>query len=806
MASKVLKASLIIGGAVSGTLKSALSNTESSLKRVGGAIADVDRKQRLMGQSINTFGRMGKNVEGLRRQYSELATQGERLRRVHASLDRIERARAANIAQRGQLGGSLMGSVGTLGAAAFALSRPVGNAATFARENQLIGNTADMTRLQIAALGNTILTEARNTNQGANELQRSIGFLIAAGMDAQTAQASIRTIGRTTTAAGADIEDLSRAAFTLQDSLKINPAGLQSALDILAVAGKEGNVELKDMAKVLPVLGSSFAAMKMQGAEAAATMGAALEVARKGSASADEAANNMQNFMAKIMSPDTLKKAKKGFGLDLYKIITDAQKTGGNPFEAAMQAVMKATAGDQKKIGQLFGDMQVQNFVRPMIQNWDEYNRIKNKALNESAGTTDRDFAAMMETDAEKMKAAKIAADNLSKAFGAALMPAIGDAAASLTTLLDRTTVFVQQNPKLVATTAKVVVGMLAMRTAVLGLRYAWTFVRGPILGAMRLFQSFRAGTLLAQMGRFGPIALRLASVFRMVATAVAAIGGGPIAVAVAAITVAALVVRKYWEPIKAFLAGVWEGLSIAGGQAMGELMQAIEPLRPAWEAVGGLLREAWNWLSNLIAPAQYSGAELSRVAAAGKVVGQALLVNFRIGIQIIGGLVKAIVWLGGALGTAAGWIVEKLGKVWDKVKGPAGAAIDWIMGKLQPLLNGIGWVADKVGGGLGWAAGKAAGGARVVVGAVTSPTGSGQGAAVTTGPLADLGRAQGRPAPSMPAPASRGGTVVQQHQQNHIVIHQQPGESGDAVARRTADELQRRRSIAGRSALGDRE
>lgn len=796
MATKVLKASLIIGGAISSSLKSGLLDTQTGLQRIGGTIGDLTRKQRALGNTLASFSGMRvKNIDQLHTQYGQLSQQLDRLRHSYAQLDRIEKARAANLANRRNIGGALMGSIGTIGAVGYSLSRTVGNAAAFNRENQLIGNTADMTRQQVAALGKTILAEARITNQGANEVQRAIGFLVAAGMDAQTAQASIRTIGRTTTAAGADIEDLSRAAFTLQDAFKIKPGDLQGALDILAVAGKEGNVELKDMAKVLPVLGSSFVALKMEGREAAATMGAALEIARKGAADPDEAANNMKNFLGKVLSPETLKKAESKFGLDLYTVIKGAQTKGGNPFEAAMTSIMEATKGDQKAIGELFQDAQVQNFLRPMMQNWDEYQRIKDKALNQSAGTTDRDFALMMETDAEKMKAAKIAADNLSKAFGTALSPAIGSLAGSLAGMMDRMTVFVQENPKLVATTTKLVVGMLAMRTAVLGLRFAWTFVRGPILGAMKLFHSFRAGTIMAQLGRFGPVAMRAASAFRLIGTAVAAIGGGPITLAIAAITAGALVVRRYWEPIKAFLGGVWEGLTEAGGVAMGELLAAVEPLRPAWEAVGGLLREAWGWLSNLIGPAKYSGAELANVAAIGKLVGQSLFVNFRIGTKAIGIAVQSVVWLGEALGTAAGWIVTSLGSVWDKVKGPAGAAIDWIMAKLQPLLDGIGWLMDKVGGGLGFAASKIIGAQQAVL----------TNAASFTAPMLPA-PVSGRPAPAIPAPVARSGAGQVQHSQtNHITINQQPGESSEALARRTADELQRRQAIAGRSGLGDR-
>ncbi|MFS2044401.1 hypothetical protein ACEN9Z_10210, partial [Stenotrophomonas geniculata] len=64
---------------------------------------------------------------------------------------------------------------------------------------------------------------------------------------------------------------------------------------------------------------------------------------------------------------------------------------------------------------------------------------------------------------------------------------------------------------------------------------------------------------------------------------------------------------------------------------------------------------------------------------------------------------------------------------------------------------------------------------------------------------------ARGRTAPDMPSPSARGVTTVQQQQTNNITIHQQPGESSESVARRTADELQRRNAVAARGGLADR-
>ncbi|MBC9080535.1 MULTISPECIES: phage tail tape measure protein [Stenotrophomonas] len=822
MANNVQTTTITIGGSVSKSLQDALSFANDGIKRIGTEMTLLDR--RLARLSTTS------------KEYARMRTQVDALRASQEALERIEAKRTANLEKREKLGSAFGEARGALGTAVTALAKPVENASGFARQNQQIGVAANLSRAQVSALGRAILEQSRTTNQGADALQRSIKLMIDAGMDAQSAQASLGAVGRTTTVTGASIDDVAQAAAALQQSFDIDPSRMQNALDVLVVNSRQGGLGLKDMAEVLPALGSSFEAMKLQGTSAAATLGAALQATLDSAGGADKAASNMKSFMSSVLSPELQNKAKKSLNLDLRKIIGDAQTDGGNPFDAAMQGIIQATAGDQKKIGALFGDAQAKNFVQPMIENWDSYIRIRDTALNGSSGTTDAAYVDAMQTDPQKIEGAKIAVDNLSKAFGAALLPAVGEAAVKLTELLNGVTSFVQENPKLIANTTQIVVGMLGMRTAVLGARYAWTFLQGPILAVQKACELFRGGSLLAQMGRFGPMAMRLASGFRIVATAVGAIGGGPIALAVAAITAGALLVRKYWEPIKAFLGGVWEGLSGAGTAAMGELMRAVEPLRPAWEVMSGLIGQAWDWLSRMLAPAQYTGNELSRVAQIGSFLGTVLMEGLRMNIQLISGLVQYVVWMGNVYTTVASGIGSVMSMMWTTIKSGAESLFNWLVQKLDFLMpyvvklmgfveGGIGKVSALVGKGLDFGKEVLTGSAEAIGNGMigyTNMRAGGRGglddAAGLVGDVATLDgpgagkrwagiseATRGRTAPEMPSPSPRGVTTVQQQQTNNITIHQQPGESSESVARRTADELQRRNAVAARGGLADR-
>ncbi|HBV6392394.1 TPA: phage tail tape measure protein [Klebsiella aerogenes] len=454
------------------TLKSAYSGADTSARGL------TAREKELKLSIDRNREAQAKSVEQVMRYKTALAqarTNVIAVKRAQDELNRsFEKQRELKLEQLGEAKGQLMRSGIQTTAVAAGVFAAANNTANFNHENKMIGLTADMKPAEVEAMGRAILTTGVATNQFASDIQAAQGFLVAAGQDYKEAQANLLTIGRTATATGSEILDVSKASFTLSDSLKIDPTQMKSALGILVQAGKEGNFEFKDMAKNLPVLGAQFQALKMGGKEAAATMGAALQIARKGAATSDEAANNMNNFMAKILSPETLRKAKKTFGVDLYKIISSAQKSGKNPFEVAMRSVMKMTKdGDQKLLGELFGDMQVQNFVRPMIQNWEEYQRIKATSLGAGGAVIDRDFANITKDNAERLKQLKIQTNNAALSFGQALQPALNNVLGALVPLVTKIAEFTAKHPVLISQITMAIGAVLGFKTAILACRVA---------------------------------------------------------------------------------------------------------------------------------------------------------------------------------------------------------------------------------------------------------------------------------------------------------------------------------------------
>lgn len=836
MANRNLSTIITIGGAVSGSLISAIGSAQSKMRDLGNAVRNLKAQQQALGSTT------GKNTD----EYKRLTAQIDRLRAAQSRLAQVERQRQENLNRRDQLAGEIGQAAGTAAAVNLPIIGSVQQAAEFGYQLQLIGNTADMTQGQIQGLGQSIMAVSRSTSQSATDVQRAMGFLVAAGMETGLAEQQLGTIGKAATATGGDIEDVAKAAFVLGDALKISPQGMEDALESLVVAGKNGNFEFRDMAAELPVLGAGFNALKMTGADAVATMGAALQIARKGAANSSEAANNMANFMAKLLSPETLRKAET-LGSDLYGVISGAQARGENPFEAAIAEIDRITkGGDQKLIGELFGDMQVQNFLRPMLQNLDEYNRVKAESLA-ADGVIQRDFDKMRGTLKKQLGAIGDAVQRVAIQIGNALAPVAEKLANVLVPVIEGIGKFVEANPKLAAGVLAAASALSILGVAVKVAAFGFTYLKGAWLAVSTAIAKARAGLALAQIGAQAGTAVswltRLTSVLGMVGNTIAAVGAGPVAAVGAVLVATALAVYKYWDWVKAFFVGFGQGLMESIGPVFDRMKEQLAPLGPAIEWIGrgfGIMRDL---LVEFLAPVTATSEELAGATDAGRNFGNVVGTVLGALVDVVTAPIRMFVMLGEAIGTAAGWLSVNLGgaitavgamwttfgvavaAVWDGIQTKIGAVVDWLLAKIQPLMNGVAWIGDKAAslGGMIGLGGQAAAPAPAAVGAAVAqaaPAPALAPAAMAAAPApAAVGAAVGQAAttaapalpqaqtPALPQPAARnaGSTTVNQTNSYQISVAQQPGQDGRALASEIDRQMRAREQQRARGAMYDR-
>lgn len=98
---------------------------------------------------------------------------------------------------------------------------------------------------------------------------------------------------------------------------------------------------------------------------------------------------------------------KELYGVDLPRFLNQVIAEQKDPIEEMVMLINRLTGGDVFAVSEIFRNKTDLNFLKPMMQNLDEYRRIKASALN-ADGIMDEDFNHMMETTNEQFKLLKI--------------------------------------------------------------------------------------------------------------------------------------------------------------------------------------------------------------------------------------------------------------------------------------------------------------------------------------------------------------------------------------------------------------
>ncbi len=481
---------------------------------------------------------------------------------MQALNSRMKAVTAGQAAVASRLQGQMLGAIAAGYGLQRALAAPISIASDFESALLDIGQKANLSDASIKSLGDRIRALAPQINQASSEVAKGIDTLVGFGLDPERAETLIKPIGMAATAYKASVDDLAKAGYSALDNLKLKAEDFGKALDVMAQSGKEGAFEIKDMAAEFPSLTASAQALKMEGVTAIGRLTAALQIARKGAASGSEAATNTANLMQKIISPETTKKFTK-LGVDIRKELKKTQDAGGDVFEMIAGQTNKALKGDLSKLGDLFEDAQVQKFLRPLMQNLDEYKKIRDKALG-AKGVVDKDFARRMMTNAAQTSAFTIRLKELAMSIGNILLPAMNSLMGGLAPMVKGFEKFADAHPHLVGGAVKVAAALIALRVAAIAARFAMAFMGAAALTALAPLRLLPAA--------IGAFAAGLVAMTRPLAIATAALRlfkvallGTGIGLALLAIGAAAAFVANNMKGIsagfKSFFAAVKAGL-----------------------------------------------------------------------------------------------------------------------------------------------------------------------------------------------------------------------------------------------------
>jgi TP901 family phage tail tape measure protein len=307
-----------------------------------------------------------------------------------------------------------------------ALGNIVGNAVTagFGKLTDVVSSVAgetldferNLTRLQIAgqrtaggmaAMRARIFEVSKATSVSRNELLAGAAAYVRATGDINGAEVALETFGKVAIASGASMEDIASTAAALQQNLKINPKDFKPAFDILITQGKEGAIELNELATLMAGIAPSFAAFKGgTGLEGMKQLGAALQTAKGSFGTAAETVTGLRNFVGSIS-----KNARK-FGKHGIRIV-EKDKNGVDRLRDMRSIIMdignSKLAKSDGLLREVFGGQEEYRFFQAMFRDIGKYDDLMSK-WGASIGTVDRDSADYLASTAGKLETAMNAA------------------------------------------------------------------------------------------------------------------------------------------------------------------------------------------------------------------------------------------------------------------------------------------------------------------------------------------------------------------------------------------------------------
>ncbi len=424
-------------------------------------------------------------------------------------------------------------------------------------------------------------------------------------------------------------EDAGQTMATWRTAFRMGQDDVVVLADKINYLGNTGPASVQKISEVVNRIGA-LGEVAGLGSGPLAALGAT--VAGMGIES-EVSATGIKNMLLTLSSGDAATKRQvesfKKLGLSTSDLAQAMQKDADGAILDVLEKLKKLPKAEQAAtMTQLFGRESI-GAIAPLLTNLDLLKENFGKVADEQkyGGSMNAEYAARVGT-AENGLLLRNSATVLSQRLGKTLLPTVKELAARVAKVADRMADWTSKNPQLVATIAKLAIGGTALATALGGL-----LVAGGV-GAMALAQIHKGVMLLSGGGGIGRLVGQVLSLGGRAFPMLLNVGrmllpmlGGislPVLAIGAAVAVVAALVWKYWEPIKAFIIGVWQGVVDVVNPIMAELMTALEPLGPVWAQVSDAMGRAWAWVQKLFTPFKATSEQLQGATTAGRGFGQA--------------------------------------------------------------------------------------------------------------------------------------------------------------------------------------
>lgn len=570
---------------------------------------------------------------------NQLERERQALARVTQARERYSRAQET--AGKLKTGGAL--AIGAAAAGGYAAGRFLQPAIGFGKEMSRVQalTRIDKNSPQFKALREQALKLGSETQFTASDAASGQSFLAMAGFTPQAIQAALPGVLNMALAGGVELGETADIGSNILTQFNLTADQMDRVGDTLTAAFTRTNTDLRALGETMKYTGPVAAKLGISLEEAAAMAGMLANNGLRGS----DAGTAMRASLSRLASPP---KAAADALKELGVSVADARGKM-RPMEDVLLDLYKAT--------QKYGQVDQVSFFKD-IAGEEAFVGLQTLVAAAGSGELQKLTRELQGARGEADRVAKVMADNLDgdlKNLDSAwegLRIRISDLVDGplrsvtqwLTRVLEKITSLAQAHP--VLTRQLLIAGgaLLAMTATVGSLSLAIGVLAGP-LAKLRLGFSLLTGSMNAVR--------LLPALWGMVTGSVSLLGGAigalfsPVGLIVAALAGAAVLIWKYWDPIRAFFAGVFSGIM----ERLTPLRETFERFGPVFDAIGSGISQVFNWFKSLLSPMESSKETLDKCTSAGEIFG-----------NVLGGALQLVLTPAKMLLDTLAWILEKLG------------------------------------------------------------------------------------------------------------------------------------------------
>lgn len=577
---------------------------------------------------------------------NQLERERQALARVTQARERYSRAQET--AGKLKTGGAL--AIGAAAAGGYAAGRFLQPAIGFGKEMSRVQalTRIDKNSPQFKALREQALKLGSETQFTASDAASGQSFLAMAGFTPQAIQAALPGVLNMALAGGVELGETADIGSNILTQFNLTADQMDRVGDTLTAAFTRTNTDLRALGETMKYTGPVAAKLGISLEEAAAMAGMLANNGLRGS----DAGTAMRASLSRLASPP---KAAADALKELGVSVADARGKM-RPMEDVLLDLYKAT--------QKYGQVDQVSFFKD-IAGEEAFVGLQTLVAAAGSGELQKLTRELQGARGEADRVAKVMADNLDgdlKNLDSAwegLRIRISDLVDGplrsvtqwLTRVLEKITSLAQAHP--VLTRQLLIAGgaLLAMTATVGSLSLAIGVLAGP-LAKLRLGFSLLTGSMNAVR--------LLPALWGMVTGSVSLLGGAigalfsPVGLIVAALAGAAVLIWKYWDPIRAFFAGVFSGIM----ERLTPLRETFERFGPIFDAIGSGISQVFNWFKSLLSPMESSKETLDKCTSAGEIFG-----------NVLGGALQLVLTPAKMLLDTLAWILEKLGVLPDEAE-----------------------------------------------------------------------------------------------------------------------------------------